>query len=115
MQIHHTHTHTPPAPHSQQDDIRSFTVTSTPIREKMDEEPIYVTHCTGLSIKSKLLNEDGSLRPSFKPEAFGIMGGLELEDLGEAGLKAMVERHSDCKHVSKEAFYGHHCIGTFCV
>lgn len=92
------------------DDIRSFEVRSAPIRDKADEDPVYVTHCTGLAIKSKLLEKDGSIYKGFKPEAYGIMGGLELQDIGEAGLKELIDVHSDCKHVSKEAFYGHYCV-----
>jgi len=92
------------------DDIRSFEVRSAPIRDKADEEPVYVTHCTGLAIKSKLLEKDGSLSKGFKPEAYGIMGGLALNDLGKAGLKDLIAKHTDCKHASKEAFYGHYCV-----
>ena len=92
------------------EDVRSFEVRSAPCRDKADDDPVYVTHCTGLVVKSKLLEADGSLSKGFKPEAYGIMGGLELEDLGEAGLKDLIALHTDCKHVSKEAFYGHYCV-----
>ena len=93
----------------EQDDVRSFVVRSCPSREKWDEDPVIVEHCTGKIIKSDLMVGD-QIRVGPKPEAFGLMGGLELKDLGAAGLKDLIARHTQLEHGSTENFYGTHCV-----
>jgi acyl transferase domain-containing protein/NADPH:quinone reductase-like Zn-dependent oxidoreductase/thioester reductase-like protein/acyl carrier protein len=94
----------------EQDGIRSFVVRSCPTREKWDEEPVLVEHCTGKVVKADLLNEDGSIKDGFKPEAYGLLAGLELKDIGDGGLKDLIGRHTQCEHSSTENFYGTHCV-----
>ena len=94
----------------EQDGVRSFVVRSCPSREKWDEEPVLVEHCTGKVVKAELLNENGSIKEGFKPEAYGLLADLKLKDLGEAGLKELIGRHTQCEHASTENFYGTHCV-----
>ena len=94
----------------EQDGVRSFVVRSCPSREKWDEDPVLVEHCTGKVVKSELLNEDGSLRQGFKPEAYGLLAELDLKDIGKSGLDELITRHSQCEHASTENFYGTHCV-----
>lgn len=94
----------------EQDDVKSFVVRSCPSREKWDEEPVLVEHCTGKVIKTDLLTPEGEIRAGFKPEAFGLLGNLELKDIGEAGLKDLIARHTQREHDSTENFYGTHCV-----
>ena len=94
----------------EQDGVRSFVVRSCPSREKWDEEPVLVEHCTGKVVKAELMNEDGSIKDGFKPEAYGLLAELKLKDLGEDGLKELIGRHTQCEHGSTENFYGTHCV-----
>jgi acyl transferase domain-containing protein/NADPH:quinone reductase-like Zn-dependent oxidoreductase/thioester reductase-like protein/acyl carrier protein len=94
----------------EQDGIRSFVVRSCPTREKWDEEPVLVEHCTGKVIKTDLFQEDGSIRSGFKPEAYGLLADINLKDIGEDGLKNLIGRHTQCEHSSTENFYGTHCV-----
>lgn len=94
----------------EQDGVKSFMVRSVPVREKFDEEPVFVEHCAGKVVPSELVDADGKIKTGFKPEAFGLMGGLELKDIGEDGLKNLIARHTQQEHGSKENFYGTHCV-----
>lgn len=94
----------------EQDDVKSFVVRSCPSRERWDEEPVLVEHCTGKVVKTDLLTAEGEIREGFKPEAFGLLGNLELKDVGEEGLKDLIARHTQREHDSTENFYGTHCV-----
>jgi hypothetical protein len=54
--------------------------------------------------------QDGSLRAGLQPEAFGLMAQVEHADIDAAGIEALIARHTNKVHKSKEAFYGTHCV-----
>lgn len=95
----------------EQDDVRSFTIRSSPIRDKRDDPVTLVEHCTGYIVKHNHLTADGRLRGGFRPDTFGLLGGdLILEDVGKPGLEKLHAEHSEVLHATKEEFYGRICM-----
>jgi len=69
-------------------EVRSFLVQSLPSRAKAEEASSLVPseHCTGFVIKTELLDEEGNLDShKLQPQAFGLLGQLELKDIGREG------------------------------
>lgn len=86
----------------------AFTIRSCSSRDPSGESPTYVEHCRGHVIKNgdHLLTPDGEIRQCRRPRGHGLMDDVVLEDLGEEGLRRLIERHSDVPHDSRESFYG---------
>jgi len=72
-------------------EITSFTVQSLPNRARPEEIPSLVPseHCTGYVIKTDFLDDRGHLDVyDLQPQAYGLLGGLQLKDIGPEGKDA---------------------------
>jgi malonyl CoA-acyl carrier protein transacylase len=89
----------------EQDGVKSFAIRSCASRDKHDERPIMVEHCSGKIVKNDCLTPEDTIRAGPIPGAHGSMGKLELKDLGKEGLAALRAAHAEVQHDSKESFY----------